>query len=155
VLINWLIISCWASLFAYIKICSCYNLLHASSASLPSTSSSRTSPELYQTASFKRFYVSALSDTSSVFTLFINSNQVDLDSLFKLITENVKECKYYDATQCPHQLLVMPVFTSFTSIYAHFKKNHNDLINFLSLQKNQAKKFIKSSWFFWSEHILM
>jgi len=54
-----------------------------SSASLPSTSSNQTSPELHQTASFQRFYVSALSDTVSE---FINLNRVDPNRLFKLIS---------------------------------------------------------------------
>jgi len=100
-----------------------------SSASLPSTSSSRTSPELYQTASFQRFSVPALSDTVSEFT---NSNQVDPDSLFKFITENTKECKYYDATHVPPPTASNACFHMIHINVRSLQKNHDDLINFLS-----------------------
>ena len=40
-------------------------------------------------------------NTGLVDSKLLNSNQVDLDSLFQILTENVDECLYYDVSKTP------------------------------------------------------
>ena len=63
----------------------------------------------------------------------LNLNQVDPDSLFKILTENVGECLYYDASKTPPKAIRNNQFFIIHINILSLHKHHDDLVNFLAL----------------------
>ena len=63
----------------------------------------------------------------------MNLNQVDPDSLFKILTENVGECLYYDASKTPPTAIRNNQFFIILINIRSLHKHHDDLVNFLAL----------------------
>ena len=63
----------------------------------------------------------------------LNLNHVDLDSLFQILTENVGECLYYDASKTPTTVTQNNHFFIIHINICSLHKHHDDLVNFLAL----------------------
>ena len=95
---------------------------------LQPSSSRMDSTKLNQTTNFQN-----KDNTDLVDSNLLNLNQVDLDSLFQILTENVSECLYYYASTTPPTATRNNQFFIIHINVRSFHKHHNDLVNFLAL----------------------
>ena len=95
---------------------------------LQQSSSRVDSTKLIQTINLQNKDNTDLEDSK-----LLNLNQVDPDSLFKILTENVGECLCYDASKTPPTAIRNNQFFIIHINIRSFHKHHDDLVNFLSL----------------------
>ena len=95
--------------------------------SQPSTSRV-DSTKLYQTTNLQN-----KDNTDLVDSKLLNLNQIDPDCLFQILTENVDECLFYDASKTPPTAIRNNKFLIIHINISPLHKHHGNLVNSLAL----------------------